>query len=39
LQDRLQGLDLSDEALVAAGLSKGEAGEFREKLNKIDKLT
>jgi thymidylate synthase (FAD) len=39
LQNRLLDLDLSDEALVAMGLSKGEAGEFREKLNKIGKLS
>ena len=32
--ERLHGLDLSDDALAAAGLSKGEAAEFREKLEK-----
>lgn len=35
LRGRLIDLDLSDEALIEAGLSKGEAGEFREKLNGI----
>jgi thymidylate synthase (FAD) len=39
LQNRLQYLDLSEETLVATGLSKGEAGEFCEKLNKIGKLS
>lgn len=35
VKEKLTGLDLSDEALLAAGLSKGEAGEFREKIGRI----
>jgi thymidylate synthase (FAD) len=38
LRERLTDLNLSDEALLAAGLSKGEAGEFREKLDRIKNI-